>query len=164
MRAQIWSLDFAASMVIFALMMGIVIFSWNYAIQNSTDQVNLNVLENDVMMISDTLIRVPGLPEDWDASSVRVIGLANEENVLNKTKVIQFIGMDYNQTKSLLGIANHEFYFEIRHLNNSVMEISGTNATKGTNPIDQDTTVVVPVERYVMINGDIAKMEFYLWF
>jgi hypothetical protein len=164
MRAQIWSLDFAASMVIFALTVGIVMFSWNYTIQNSADQVNLNILENDVMMISDTLIRMPGLPEDWDASSVRVIGLADEENILNKTKVTQFIGMDYNQTKSLLGIANHEFYFEIRHLNDSVMGINGTNITKGTDPTGQDASVVVPVERYVMINGDIAKMEFYLWF
>ena len=164
MKGQMWSMDFAVSIVIFVLMVGIVIFAWNYAIQNSADQVNLNILENDVIMISDTLVRVPGMPEDWNESSVRVIGLAEEENVLNRTKVLQFVSMGYNQIKILLGIANREFYFEMRYPNNTVMDIGGTSLNKGIDPFGQDSSVVVPVERYVILNGNIAKMEFFLWF
>lgn len=164
MKGQMWSMDFAVSIVIFALMIGIVIFAWNYAIRNSADQVNLNILENDVIMISDTLVRVPGMPEDWNESSVRVLGLAEEENVLNKTKVLQFVNMDYNQIKILLGIANREFYFEMRYPNNTVMDIGGTSLNKGIDPVGQNSNVVVPVERYVILNGNIAKMEFFLWF
>lgn len=164
MKGQMWTMDFAVSIVIFALMVGIVIFAWNYSIQNSSDQVNLNILENDVIMISDTLIRVPGMPEDWNASNVRVIGLAEEENVLNETKVLQFINMGYTQIKGLFGIGNYEFYFEMRYPNNTVMEIGGISLNKGTDPIGQNTSVVVPVERYVILNGNIAKMELFLWF
>jgi len=163
MKAQIWSLDFAVSIVIFAFVVGIVIFAWNYATRSSMDQVNLNILENDVLMISDSLIRVPGLPEDWNASNVRVIGLAREESVLNKTKVIQFTDMDYDLIKQLFGIGNYEFYFEMRYPNNTVMEINGSVLTKGIDPVGEDTRIVVPIERYVILEGNIAKMEFFLW-
>ncbi len=164
MRGQLWSMDFAVSLIIFVLMAGMVVFAWNYTIQNSTDQVNFNVLENDVLMMSDTLIRVPGLPEDWNESTVRVIGLADEENVLNSTKVKQFVNMDYSMIKSFLGISNREFYFEINYPNNTVMEIDGVNLTKGTHPSMGNSSVVVPAERYILINGKIAKMELLLWF
>lgn len=164
MKGQIWTMDFATSIIIFMLMVGIVVFAWNYSIQNSSEQVNLNVLENDVLMISDTLIRVPGMPADWNDSSVKVIGLADKENVLNATKVVQFVDMDYSMTKSLLGIPNREFYFEIRYPNNTVMEIGGKSLTKGINPGGSSVKAVVPVERYVILNGKIAKVEFLLWF
>jgi hypothetical protein len=157
-------MDFATSIIIFMLMVGIVVFAWNYSIQNSSEQVNLNVLENEVLMISDTLIRIPGMPAGWNESSVRVIGLADKENVLNATKVVQFVDMEYNKTKSLLGIPNREFYFEIRYPNNTVMEIDGKSLTKGINPGGGSVKVIVPVERYVILNGKIAKLEFLLWF
>jgi hypothetical protein len=164
MKAQVWSLDFAASVIIFTFVVGIVIFAWNYAIRNSADQVNLNILENDVLMISDTLIRVPGLPERWNESNVRVLGLAMEENVLNKTKVMQFVGMDYDKIKYLLGIMGYEFYFEIRYPNNTLMWMDGTALNKGTDPTGENTTIIVPAERYVILDGKIAKMELFLWF
>lgn len=158
-----WSLDFAVSVVIFAFVVSIVVFAWNYSTQNSMDQVNFNILQNDVMMISDSLIRVSGLPEDWNDTNVQVIGLADEENVLNSTKVLRFIGLDYGFTKSILGIGNYDFYFDIRYPNNTIMEISGTTLTKGIHPVGQDSRIVVPVERYVILNGNVGKMEFFLW-
>lgn len=163
MRAQMWSLDFAVSVVIFAFVVSIVVFAWNYSTQNSMDQVNFNILQNDVMMISDSLIRVSGLPEDWNDTNVQVIGLADEENVLNSTKVLRFIGLDYGFTKSILGIGNYDFYFDIRYPNNTIMEISGTTLTKGIHPVGQDSRIVVPVERYVILDGNVGKMEFFLW-
>jgi hypothetical protein len=165
MRGQIWSMDFAVSIVIFVLVVSVVLFAWNHVTQNSMYQVSLNVLENDALAMSDTLIRVPGMPEDWNASNVRVIGLASEENVLDPAKVLQFVGMDYNQTKRILGIGGYEFYFEVRHLNNTQMSINGTGLTKGTNPSGKPgTRLVIPVERYVMLEGKIAKMEFHIWY
>lgn len=158
-----WSLDFAVSVVIFAFVVSIVVFAWNYSTQNSMDQVNFNILQNDVMMISDSLIRVSGLPEDWNDTNVQVIGLADEENVLNSTKVLRFIGLDYGFTKSILGIGNYDFYFDIRYPNNTIMEISGTTLTKGIHPVGQDSRIVVPVERYVILDGNVGKMEFFLW-
>lgn len=163
MRGQIWSLDFASSIVIFVIMVAIVFFAWGYAVQNSTDQVDINVIENEVLTISDSLIRVAGIPADWNESTVRVIGLAEDENVLNATKVVQFVSMDYGSVKTLLAIRQYEFYFEVSYLNDTVMEIGGKALTAGVHPADQESRIVVPVERYVMLNAKISKMKFYMW-
>ena len=59
-RGQMWSMDFAVSIIIFAFVAAMVMFAWNYSTQNSMDQVNFNILQNDVIVISDSLIRVTG--------------------------------------------------------------------------------------------------------
>ncbi len=156
-------MDFAVSLVIFSLIVGLLLFAWNHSIQGTASQVSLHTIENEAITISDTLIRVPGIPADWNASSVEVLGLAEEENVLNDTKVLRFVGMDYNLSKRLLEIANMEFYFSVRYPNDTVMQLNGTSLVKGTDPLGQDSTFVVPVERYVLLNGKIAKMGFCLW-
>jgi hypothetical protein len=89
------------------------------------DQVNFNILQNDVMVISDSLLRVPGMPEDWNRTNVRVLGLASEENVLNQTKVHNFVSMDYNKIRALLGIPNYDFYFQLTYSNDTIYEIEG---------------------------------------
>lgn len=163
MKGQLWSLDFASSIIIFTLMVAIVLFAWSYAVQNSNDQVDVNIIENEVLMISDSLIRVSGLPINWNESTVRVIGLVDEENVLNATKVTQFVNMNYTTIKTLLAIRQYEFYFDISYLNDTVMEIGVTSLTIGIDPVGQTSRIVVPVERYVMLNGKISKMKFYMW-
>lgn len=125
MKGQVWALDFAVSVIIFAFVSGMLIFAWNYATINSMDQVNLNIIENDVIMISDSLVRAKGVPLNWNKTNVNAIGLAEEENVLNKTKLIQFLEMDYDLLKSVMGIGNYDFYFGLKYINGTVVEDYG---------------------------------------
>ena len=152
---QVWSLDFVTSLVIFFLVIVPLFFVWNYVNFQNIEQRTMNEIEVLALTISDSLIRTKGIPENWDASYVEVIGLAEEENILNVTKVSNFISIgnsNYNVTKNVL-VGKYDFFF-------SVTDINGTQYGKiGSKPPDK---TVVPVERYCSYNGRMVKVEFTL--
>lgn len=161
-HAQVWSMDFISSIIIFFLVVSVTIFAWNYTINKNTEQVNFNEMENKALMISDIIIRSQGQPPDWDTGNVQTIGLASEENVINQTKTLQFITMDYNIIRQLWGIRSYNFYLEMQYINGTTIQTNGNNITKGTYPINT-SRFVVPVERYVLYNGKVSKLSFILW-
>jgi len=154
-KAQIWSMDFMSSLIIFFMALIAIMFAWNYIAYQSVASHELKQLQMKVFTISDSLMRSPGLPGNWDQTNVRVIGLADEEGVINPTKAQFLVAMDYNVTKALLGIGLYDYYFEIADLNGTVY----LNTTK---PI-VNSTFVVPMERYVIYGGRISKLKFFVW-
>ncbi len=164
MRAQIWSIDFAVSILIFMSVIILVFFTWSYTSTQSSEQVEINNMQTSALLISDSLIRVEGLPRDWNATNVKVIGIASRnENVLNKTKVDRFLNLSYSKARGLLGIGAYEFYFELSYMNHTIMKNQdGNNITKGNYP-DSSASIIVPAERYVLYNGKIARLKFWLW-
>lgn len=162
MKAQTWSLDFAASVVIFLTALILVMFALNYTLSQSRQQAEMSVMESAAMSASDSLVRQPGIPQGWNSTNVTTIGLASQENVLNETKLSEFVGMDYNEIKRLLGIANYEFYFEVRYPNGTLASLpGGSQITKGTYP--SDATIVIPVERHSLYMEKPASMTLILW-
>jgi len=161
-RAQVWSMDFAASIVIFSTALALLLFAWMYTINQSGQQTMFIQMESAAMSASDSLIRQPGVPENWNSSSVITIGLASIENVLNDTKVGYFLDMENSTIKSLLGVGNYDFYFEVRYANGTLAQLAGGDwVAKGNYP--ENASIVVPSERYVIYMEKPAKMKFMLW-
>lgn len=163
MKAQVWSFDFMASVVVFFLVISTLFFVWQYATIQNEDQVMFNDMESSALTITDAIIRSKGSPEDWDDSSVRTIGLASEENVLNETKILTFIQMDYNRIRSMLGIREYDFYFQVLHLNGTQARSGGMDLVTGIDPALHESVVVVPVERYILFDHRVARLRFMLW-
>lgn len=162
MKAQIWSLDFAASVVIFLTALILAMFALNYTMDQNRQQMEFNIMENAAMSVSDSLVRQPGIPQDWDPGTVTTIGLASQENVLNEAKLSDFLDMENDSIKSLLGIGNYEFYFEVRYVNGSLASLpAGGQISKGGYP--SEARFVIPVERYVLYMEKPARMIFILW-
>ena len=162
MRAQAWSMDFAASVVIFITALAIAIFALNYTLNQNQSQIEMNMMENAAMSASDALVRQPGIPEDWDSSDVITLGLASQENILNESKLQNLLSLDNNTIKSLLGISNYNFYLEVRYANGSLASLpTGEGIVKGDPP--SDASMVIPVERHVIYMGEIARMRLVLW-
>jgi hypothetical protein len=161
MKAQAWSMDFIASVTVFILMFSVVVFSWNYVSTQNTERSLFSEMQVSGLEISDILVRVPGNPEDWNDSNVLSIGLADRENVLNMTKVYNFVSMDYNTTRILLGLPYREFYFAVEYLNGSVIEYGGKNMTVGTYPAN--VSVSVPVTRTALFGETLSRMLFVLY-
>jgi len=154
-RGQAWSMDFVTSLVIFFLVLIPLLFIWNYVNIQSAEQRTLDEIEMLALTVSDSLIRTKGVPENWNSSNVNVIGLAEEENILDPEKVSEFLSMGNNQyslTKSIL-TGKYDFFFSITDLNGTVY------GTIGNKPPDR---TVVPVERYCQYKGRIVKLEFAL--
>ncbi len=154
-KAQVWSLDFATSFVIFMLVLIPLFFIWSYVNTQNQQQLIFDDLENTALSVSDALVRTKGLPEDWNPSDVSVIGLASEENVLNATKVSYLLAMgsaDYNMTRNIL-TGGYDFFFNLTDLNGTSYGTIGSKA---------ENRMVVPLERYCLYNDRIAKLEFSL--
>lgn len=158
-KAQVWSLDFALSLLIFMSALFAVVFAWNYISANTMETQEMHELQLKALTLSDSLIRTKGIPLDWNESTAQVIGLAAEENVLNVTKVQYFVNMssdDYDSLKGLLDIGFYDFYLE-------VVDLNGTVYKNTTTPVDPDSPIIIPIERYAMYNGRIAKVKFVIW-
>ncbi len=155
-------MDFAASMVIFSTALLVVFFAWSYATQQNQQQLSYNIMENAATSASDSLVRHPGLPEDWNETTVLSIGLAASENVINESKAESFLKIDDYTIKKLLGIGNYDFYFEIRYDNGSLAYTpSGQALQKGMYPTT--ASVIIPAERHVIYMDRIANMMLLVW-
>ena len=162
MRGQVWSTDFVISAVIFLLALALVVFAWNYSSLRISQQNELVPAESTLIMVSDALIRTPGIPQDWNITSVTSIGLASDENVLDTDKLDMFINMSYEYSKSILGLERYHYYFRLLHLNGSVIQNQyGQNLTAGQYP--NGSVLTVPIQRHVLYNSTIAKLDFMLW-
>jgi hypothetical protein len=162
MKAQAWTLDFAASVVIFLTALILVMFALNYTLYQSRQQAVLNVMENAAMAASDSLVRQPGIPAEWNSTDVITIGLASQENVLNETKLAEFMAMDDSAIRGLLGIANYVYYFEVRYPNGTLASLpGGGEITKGAYP--SGASAVIPVERHALYMEKPARMVLILW-
>ena len=163
-RAQIWSFDFMASVVVFFMIMAVLFFVWEYTAIQNEDQMIFNDMENNALTLADNMIRTRGFPEYWNESNVHVLGLASEENVLNETKILMFVQMDYDHSKRILGIPAYEFYFQVLHLNNTQARANNTDLVQGLDPLGfQNSTIVIPIERYILFDSRVAKLRFMLW-
>ncbi len=164
MRGQAWSLDFVTSVTIFFMILLVLFFVWEYTSYQHTEQMMFNDMEERALGTVDTIIRVQGYPPQWSPSNVEILGLAMEENVLNQTKLIHFVGMDYQEAKRLLGIPGYHFYFRVGHLNGTLAELEGVPLETGLDPTSYtNSTVIVPVERYVLFDHRVARIKFMLW-
>jgi len=155
-RAQIWSLDFALSLLIFMSALFAMVLAWNFISASTLQNQEMKELQLKVLTLSDSLIRTSGIPPDWNTTNVQIIGLAQDENVLNATKVDYFVGMDYDTARVLMDIGQYNFYFEVVDLNNTVQKNT-------TVPISNQSALVVPVERYAIYDDVIVKVRFIIW-
>jgi hypothetical protein len=162
MKAQIWSMDFVVSFLIFFVTLSMLFFAWNYTNYKSTEQIQLNNLYGLSLTITDSLIRIPGFPSDWSPGNVMSIGLVDDEYHMNETKISMFLAMNYGNARQILLEGRYNFYFNMNYLNGSQIMVGGVNATKGTYP-DSSSSMVVPAKRYAVYNGNIAEIDFILW-
>lgn len=154
-KAQVWSLDFVASLVIFFMVFISVFFIWSYTNIQNMEQRTFDDMQVLALTISDSLVRTKGVPENWNSSNVNVIGLAEGENVLDPVKVSEFLSMgnnEYNLTKNIL-TGKYDFFFSITDLNGTLYGKIGSKPTDRT---------IVPVERYCLYNDRVVKVELAL--
>ncbi|MEE9323806.1 MAG: hypothetical protein V3U72_04640 [Candidatus Aenigmarchaeota archaeon] len=155
MKAQVWSLDLITSLVVFLVVLIPLFFVWSYVNMQSQQQILFDEIEMLSLSVSDSLIRTEGLPEGWNSSSVTLIGLASEENILNATKVSYFLTMgnsEYNRTRAIL-TGSYDFFFNLTDLNGT------SHGTIGNKPQNR---MIIPIERYCLYNERIVKLEFAL--
>ncbi|MBU0666722.1 MAG: hypothetical protein KKC26_05150 [Nanoarchaeota archaeon] len=162
-KAQLWMTDFIIGFLILSL--GITFFV-KFAYDTMSEDKFLAV-QKEAGMVSDFLLG-EGVPSNWTNETLVRIGLYTK-NQLNKTKVLNFYNLDYNDTWTYLS-TNHD-YFLFFQKNNSVInisrcgygnpEVSYDNCTIDLSLLEYEN--LVKINRLVTFNKTIIELVLYLW-
>ena len=163
MKAQVWSVDVAFSMIIFVTALAFILFSiytMNDILFSGND---IGEMNSAAIRISDSLVRLPGVPENWTATNIMVLGLARDDNVLDVVKVSRMIDLDYQTLRLSTGSGRYNIYIELDYINGSIVrDIYGRNVTAGIKPM-QNSTHVSFSERYAVYGDSITKLRVFIW-
>ena len=159
---QLAILDLFMSGLMFAIIVSLVMFTWNDYNVKIDKQLDYNTNLIKAYHVSDLLVKYQGRPTAWQryenvSNPAVTLGLAQGEGELNVEKVEFFINnLTYEYTKDKLGINSYEYYLRL-------LKLDGTNFTP---PIEKGTTntteQTVTLRRYVLYNGEEAILEFSL--
>lgn len=154
-KGQISTTDLFVAIFVFLILLTTILVTWNVYSNRLNEGILYENLLLNAFYITDTLVKTQGQPDNWTLDDVRTIGLAFNDRNLSKSKVEQFVSMDYNSTKEILNIERYDFYFQIEDPN-------------GANLIDPYGVIgvgenIVRISRVVVYDGGPAYVRFTLW-
>ena len=120
-------MDFIIAMLIFAVALTIYfVYTTNLS---KEDISSLNDLISDTKLVSSSLVS-EGYPSNWNSNTVKRIGLTNNDQMIDKRKMNEFMEISYNKSKKLLGTAYEYLLFFVNE-SNDVQNIEGFCGTGG---------------------------------
>ena len=161
-KGQVFSTDFAASLLVFSVLLTAFIITWNMALATPED-VSEQELRSEAYRTADLMIQTQGEPSDWDADppTPTFVGFATEKSyVLNETKMSEFEQLSYNEQEELLDAPD----FQLTITN---METGDTLLEEGEDFSDAET--VIPITRYATVptanieERDMVEVEYTVW-
>ncbi|NOX71463.1 MAG: hypothetical protein GXO64_02070 [Candidatus Micrarchaeota archaeon] len=152
-KGQIWSTDFVVSILIMLAVLVPAFMLWNNIHIESTEQRLLYSATRSAFSITDTMMSTPGIPIEWNNTSVMSVGFASENNILDEYKINEFNKTNYQKLKNIFG---YDFYFELKDANGTIY------LTKGVAP--PDTATVIPVKRRGLYTDRIVTLSFFIWY
>lgn len=175
-RAQVSSGELLMAYFIFFLVLTMAITIWSNTTEKIKGSERFYDLEETAVDLAEKLVRTGGVPSTWDKENVTVIGLANEPRVLDQGKVLEFLDMmndsaynnpctgisNYECNKPILGMGKYEFYFTLKDINGTTMEIENISCITGRAPIDEIEKLTVV--RTAILEGGIVRVILTVWY
>jgi len=163
-KGQFNFLDFMMGVVIFAILMTIF---FKYSSNITKKQEGITGLAVEGKTISNDLLS-QGFPSNWNSSNVVIIGITDDNNQINETKLNNLINVSYEQTRTLFRTRYH-YYFLFLNQNNSIIKITPTQEGIGYPGVNSsnigniNTKRLIKLERIVFFRNQMAKLVLYLW-
>ena len=126
-NAQMWFMDFVIGIIIFSLVL-ITYYTYTTNISKQ-DAIVLNDLVSDSKSVSSSLM-LAGFPENWDNETVQRIGLTENNQNVNETKLRYLSDISYKEAKKLLGTV-YDFFMFLEDGNGNLINI-GTECGYGS--------------------------------
>jgi len=146
-KAQIASLDVFIALSIVTLVLVTFFSVFNYTYEKNIMDLEYKEMAEQALAISDTLIKTPGTPYNWDITNVQVFGLAEEDRIISRQKAESFCSIPDSESARVLGVS-YLFYFSVG------------NISCGRVPTGNKIAVI---ERNVFFEGQDSKLNFVLW-
>jgi len=163
-KGQFNFIDFITSIVVFAILLTIF---FKYSPNITKSQEGITGLAIEGRIISDDLLS-GGFPSNWNSSNVVIIGITDNNNQINETKIQSLLSLSYPQTRNLFRTTYH-YYFLFKDQDDSILKITPTQEGIGypgvnsSNIENVDTQKLVKIERIVFFRNQMAKLVLYLW-
>ncbi len=164
-KGQIVSTDFFLSIGLFFIVLGILVAIIDYVGTQTRSSQEEGFMYTVANAVSDLLLNTEGSPKDWNNSSARSVGLASGE-LLNQSKILQFVNMNYNTTKSTMKIKQYEIRVTFNRISGTAMNINGTELITGPEPAPRSHAVKLQRSRVMADennNKSIVIIDFILW-
>lgn len=162
-NGQTFMPDYLASLLVFALLVTIFLGIWNTVVQNQAEFNTGEQMRSRALYTTTFLVSTPGYPSDWTSDTVQIVGLAEEDHVLNSSKLDEFDDMTLEKQKELMRTQN--FLLNISN-SSGTLSLGGSDTVYGTPPTSEAETVV-PITRQVLVNksGNLveADLVFVAW-
>lgn len=157
-KGQISVIDFLLAISLYAVILALTISLVTVEQGNSRSRSRQEALWAAGTAITDTLAMSSGVPTNWETNiaSTQAIGLADTANRLSVLKVTKFVTLDYNTSKTLMGLPRGtDYHFSITDTNGTVLKQSG---------IDSNVSdISLSFTRYVIWNGSRAWMRLRIY-
>lgn len=153
-KSQIFSIDLNVSLFLFISFTLFSIFLYNYTSTQVDDYISLREMENLAVLSTDTLVLSSGFPSDWNSTNFIAIGLADEENVLNYTKLLEFNDSEYYSVKLMITQGLYDFYVNVTYFDGSVV------LTYGDTDISS-SKFVVPLRRFCLLDDGTRRPVYF---
>lgn len=163
-RGQVFSTDFIISAFVFIILLNVAFMAWTEAYSQQHRLSQERLLQQQSSYLASLLSRTPGYPQDWNASTVKVLGLADPNHVIQETKLEELGAMTENEIQEAMNVAGSEFSINITNASGTML-IDGSRLEWGAVPTDADTVAVA--RRSVLVNAtnlyQRGTLEVVLW-
>ncbi|MFB6075670.1 MAG: hypothetical protein ABEK17_00860 [Candidatus Aenigmatarchaeota archaeon] len=162
MKGQV-NIQYLIALVLFIGLIWYLTFQVTSTIPKFKVESQRNILNTKAYRLTEIMVKTDGIPENWDSSNVKSIGLAESPNVLNSTKVGRFRSLCDNSYGKVIDMfrssyeenAISDFHFSLK--------MGGAGFECGRRIPKQASTTVVSVKRRVIYNGVLRTLKLTVW-
>ena len=162
-KGQTSGLDLVIAFILVAFILISVMEVWNNTISKLSVFQSKKTSDNRLLDISELLLKTPGDPVNWykmgdvNPSTVKTIGFAAEDNILDPARIEKASEVDYDDLKDILGLSKEEIHITVTDLeswNRTTVYELGKPA--------EDTALTL--SRYALLNDSMVELRITLYY
>lgn len=157
-RGQTSLVDFFAAVLIFIVIFMLFITLSDRTIRDSFLASGFSKTAALGQALTESFVGSRGIPTDWESNptNVQAIGFATHQNYLDSSKLDAFVAMDYNLSKTKMGIPPViDYHFIVMDANNVTLYESGM--------VKNSSQATLPFIRYAILGENAVKLKLVLY-
>ena len=155
-KAQVWYIDFMVGIMIFII---VIVIYFEYI--NNLSEREENIVDDLIInskAISNSLVS-EGYPSDWNSTNVVRIGITDNNQRINKTKLERYINMSYIDTKTKFRTP-YNYYIFLEYKNGSKIQLNNSDYYGYQYP---NAKRLVQITRRLIYESEIVRMGVQVW-
>ncbi len=161
-KGQVISIDAYAAFTIIILLLAFILTNWNQTANELRQREIRSEITLSAISISDSLVKSAGDPSSWEGEpNLNMLGLVTEDHILNRNKLIAFVGLNETALKDFLGVQSYNFYFRATQ-KGTLVNLDGVKLSVGPYPTSS-ATIITNSQRVAILNNTYVNLNFIVW-